>query len=164
MANPGPDVVNATLGAAFGVAFGGILSLICKAIEGVNYVCHCHEECKSLGEYLEIIKPIFEKISNQCPTEEALENWLGVFQKCLEKANEILENCRDGSNWERIREVTYARQILKLKKQLEECVNLSSMVHLMHESISKSNVGTSVLMQEVPQEILGMEDHFKRVK
>ena len=42
MANAGPDVVNATLGAAFGVALGGIWTLFGKAIEGVKFVCHWH--------------------------------------------------------------------------------------------------------------------------
>src|SRR6202022_5212063 len=84
--------------------------------------------------------------------------------KCVEDANEILEICRDGSNWERIHEVEYGLQILKLKDEIKENVNISPMALLTHKSISKSNMGTSVMMQEVPQEILGMEDLFERVK
>ena len=163
MANSGPDVVNATLGAAFGVAFGGVWTLFGRAIEGVKFVCHCKEQCTSLGKYLEKIKPMLEKILDQCQSEEALQSWLDGFKKCLEEANEILENCRDGSNWERIREVIYGDQILKLKKEIKENVNMSPMALLTHD-ICKTDVGTSVMMQEVPQEILGMEDHFKRVK
>ena len=164
MANSGPDVVNATLGVVFGVAFGGVWTLVEKVIEGLKFVYHCQEQCASLGEYLEKIKPMLLKISNQCQSEETLKNWLGAFQKCVEDANEILENCRDGSNWERIREVTYGLQILKLKEEIKENVNISPMALLMHENIGKSNVGTSVMMQEVPREIFGMGDLFQRVK
>ena len=164
MANSGPDVVNATLGAAFGVAFGGVWTLFGKVIEGLKFVCHCQEQCTSLGVYLEKIKPMLLKISNQCQSEEALENWLGAFQKCVEDANEVLENCRDGSNWERIREVTYGLRILKLKEEIKENVNISPMALLTHECISKSNVDTRVMMQEVPQKIFGMGDLFVRVK
>ena len=36
MANSGPDVVNATLGVVFGVAFGGVWTLVEKVIEGLS--------------------------------------------------------------------------------------------------------------------------------
>ena len=155
--------MNATLGAAFGVAFGGIWTLLGRAIEGVKFVCHCKEQCTSLGKYLEKIKPMLEKVLDQCQSEEALESWLDGFKKCLEEANEILENCRDGSYWEGIREVIYGDKILKLKEEIKENVNMSPMALLTHD-ICKTDVGTSVMMQEVPQEILGMENHFERLK
>jgi hypothetical protein len=146
MANSRPDVVNATLGAAFGVAFGGVWTLVEKVIEGLKFVCHCHKECTSLREYLEKIKPMLSKISNHCQPEEALENWLGAFGKCVKDANEILEICSDGSKWERVREVRYGLQILKLKEEIKENVNISPMA------------------LDVPEKILGMKDVFKRLK
>ena len=164
MASSGPDVVNATLGAAFGVAFGGVWALVGKVIEGLEFVCHCQKQCTSLREYLEKIKPMLSKISNECQSEEALENWLGAFQKCVEDANEVLEICTDGSLWDRVREVQYGRRILNLIEKIKENVNISPMAFLTHESLSKTNLGTSLMMQDVPQEILGMEDLFKKVK
>jgi len=104
----------------------------------------------------------FEARCYECNTRCCI--WLCAFRKCVEDANGILEKCRDGSNWERIREVRYGVQILRLIDEIKENVNISPMALLTHESIRKTNLGTSVMMQDVPQEILGMKDVFKRVK
>jgi Leucine-rich repeat (LRR) protein len=158
-----PDIVNEFLGATVGSGVVG--PILDKLIEGLKFVCHCREECIALWEELEKVKPLLERISGQHQADSAMKNWLSAFEDCVEKADEVQKNCKSDSSsiWERGYEVKYGREILELNNKISENIKLAPMAHLVLQSESKST-GACGITQHVPDKILGMDHHFKRMR
>jgi disease resistance protein RPS2 len=157
------DIVNAFLGATVGSGVVG--PILDKLIEGLKFVCHCREECTALREELEKVKPLLERISGQHQADSAMKNWLSAFEDCVEKADEVQKKCKSDSSsvWERGYEVKYGREILELNKKISENIKLAPMAHLALQSESKST-GACGITQQVPDKILGMDQHLKRMR
>jgi hypothetical protein len=158
-----PDIVNEFLGATVGSGVVG--PILDKLIEGLKFVCHCREECIALWEELEKVKPLLERISGQHQADSAMKNWLSAFEDCVEKADEVQKKYKSDSSsiWERGYEVKYGREILELNNKISENIKLAPMAHLALQSESKST-GACGITQHVPDKILGMDNHFKKMR
>lgn len=135
----------------------------------------CKVECNELVAKLESVRPLVEQVNdNSSQGNEACTLWLSGFQSLLERAKVVTNECMLESRWSRRkRMVKFWRWkklpslVMKISSDIEEARSNTSLVTLgivlsMH--IPKQVEAFSFVKQGTPSLIVGVDEHFKKLR